>query len=165
MKRLLFAFPLVYLSIFGQSVIGAETMYIQSLKANVYASPSFSSKVISNADKGTAVRALAKQGNWYRIEVAQRTGWVLKHALSTKKPIEKVSLFGSFMNLFKSDNAKSRRRASYASTTVGIRGLTDDEKANMDQDVVAAYEAVDKMEAVTLSNEEVAQFISERPAR
>ena len=144
------------------NLMAAETMYVQSYKAYIYEKSSFSSRIVDEAKKGDKVNALAKRKNWLLIESGSKRGWVLGHTLSKRPPVEKVSFFDSFLGLFKSGSIKGRKRASVAYTTVGVRGLTDEEKRGMDQDEVAAYEAVDKMDELQIQEAELARFIEAR---
>jgi uncharacterized protein YgiM (DUF1202 family) len=134
----------------------ANTVYVQSIKSNIYAQPSFSSRVIAVAEKGEALDRVGAQGNWYRISRSGTSGWLLKHTVSDRKPAEKVSFFSSVFDFFRGKS--ERRRPSSVVSTAGVRGLTADEKAGMDQNVVAAYEALDRMEEVVVTDDELRTF-------
>ncbi len=144
----------------GGAAVAADTLYVQSVKTNIYASPDFSSQVIAVADQGEELRQIGRDGNWLRVVRGEQYGWVLQHTLSERKPAEKVSFFSSVFDFFKGKS--SRKRPSSVVSTAGVRGLTADDKARMDQKEVAAYEAVDQMESMHIRQEEVVQFMDAR---
>ncbi|MDJ0834021.1 MAG: SH3 domain-containing protein [Gammaproteobacteria bacterium] len=137
------------------SAQAAELMYVNSKKAKLYQQASFSAPVISGLSKGNEVEVLTTEGKWMRVKYAALNGWVPRYSLSKSKPSEEsVSFFNRIKSFFTSDN--KRARVSNVSTAGGVRGLSDGE---METSGNRDYESVEKMEQMTVSEQEVETFI------
>ena len=154
MKKLLAA-------IFSTSMLVAtayadeSVYYVQSNNATVRADASFSAKVIAKVEKGKALTVESKNGNWLKIKVDGKTGYISSFVVSNQKPLEK-------QGVIKADETQeiapsARRRASSFTSAAAARGLTNDEKSR-EGDTKADFKAVDKMESMKVTPTEVNKF-------
>lgn len=131
------------------------TYYVQSTNATVRAEPSFGAKVIAKVNKGQVLASTAKTGDWIKVKVDGKDGYISHLLVTTHPPLEKASIIKAEDQEIK---PTARRRASSFTSAAAARGLTDEEQK---QDGVAEksdYKALDKMESVKVTPEEVKKF-------
>lgn len=130
----------------------AESLYIQSAKAPLFAEASFSSERLNELTKGREVVALDIQKRWVQVQVAGLTGWIPALLVNSEPPLNKVTLIGSEAVTLEGE---ARRRASAVATAGATRGLTNEAaSSNLGFD----YSELQSMEALTISNRDVADF-------
>jgi hypothetical protein len=141
---------------FFHSVSNAETVYISSKQAKIYQEGNFSSQLVGKLKKSDSVEVVESKGIWIRVKNDNLSGWVTKYSVTSSPPIEiKVSIFARIKNFFRNEN--KRERIDLVSTAGGVRGLSEGEDGF---DNSKNYEAVEQMESIVVSAEEVDQFIS-----
>jgi uncharacterized protein YgiM (DUF1202 family) len=132
-----------------------DVYYVQSLKAKVMSGPSFKAGVLGEVGKGVKFAALAKEGSWIKINYNAKTGYVSSMLLSPHAPLEKMSLIkGEGTDIKQS----VRRRASTYTSAAAARGLTADDRRRLSRDEKVDYAALEKVEAFTVSADDVARF-------
>lgn len=62
-----------------------KNYYIKSSAVNVRAKSSTSSNVITTLTQNTQVKAVGEEGDWYKVEVNGKSGYILKSLLSANK--------------------------------------------------------------------------------
>ena len=130
--------------------------YVQSIKAKVLAGPSFKSRIIGEASKGTKFVSRGREGSWVKVVFYQNEGYVSSLLLSKYPPMNKLSVIkGDEVDIKRS----VRRRASTYTSAAAARGLTQDDRRRLSRDEKADYSGLDKMESFTISPEEVARFM------
>jgi hypothetical protein len=152
MKKI-FALALLAMS----TLCSAETAYIQSSQAKVYAEPRFDAAIIATLTKGAQVDTLQNRSRWQRISTGSVQGWVSTFLLAATPPLDKVSVLGDD-NPQLANNA--RRRASAVTTAGAARGLTETDRRRI-SDSGMNYVALDRLEKTTPSDSEVSHFIEE----
>lgn len=152
-KAILTAIVLWNVSALGQS------MFVQSVKAELRASPSNSAESRATLARGTEVNVLNTQGAWSEVEAGGKKGWCLKLFLSAHKPIGAAALE---KELAPSVEKSTRRRSSSYSTAASARGLMSDERTRQGREKYRSdYEAVDKMNQEKVPDEAVEKFNNE----
>ena len=63
----------------------AKNYYIKSSAVNVRSKASTSSDVVTTLTQNTQVKTIAEEGDWYKVEVSGKTGYILKSLLSENK--------------------------------------------------------------------------------
>lgn len=156
-----YLFPLTIVFIFiGTLVYGGEFLYVQSGKAKVFSDTSFDSKVIVELKRGDKVDVVGKEGNWYKVAIGGKKGFIAAFLLNSTPPLEKVRLTNHVVEKDFSDNPRSR--ASTQKTAVaGVRGLAQERRARLGKDEKVNYEALEKVESLNISEEELNLFVKE----
>lgn len=65
--------------------ITAKTMYINTTSVYVRKGPSTEQKVVDSLILNNAVKVIAENGDWYKVEVSGKTGYIAKRLLSDKQ--------------------------------------------------------------------------------
>lgn len=156
MKKQVLMFALFLPSILYVGLTHADALYyVQSSNANVRSNPSFSSKVIAKVAKGQTLTSISKDGSWIKVKVEGKEGYISSLLVSTHPPLEKQTII-------KADDEEirptARRRASSYTSAAAARGLTDEEKKREGIEESGDYKALDKMESLKVTPEEVSKF-------
>ena len=128
--------------------------YVQSTNATVRSGPSFGSKVITKVSKGQMLSSTSKSGDWIQVKIDGKEGYISHLLVTTHPPIDKTTVIKADEQEIK---PTARRRASSFTSAAAARGLTDEEKKREGVEK-ADYKAVDKMEAVKVTPDEVKKF-------
>lgn len=156
MKKLLTSLLVALLLPLTVTTALAETMYIQSKQAKLLSEPNFKSPSIIQLEKSTPVEVIMKKGRWTEVEFKGKRGWLSSFLLSTNPPINKV-------NILKGDNAdlskSARKRASSVTTAGAARGLSADERMRNSDLQQTDYTALEKIEEMAPSEEQIDKFI------
>ncbi len=135
--------------------LGAETYYVQSMKAKIMAAPSFKSAVLGEAAKGAKLVSTGREGSWLKVTFKAKEGYVSSMVLSTHPPMAKVGLIkGEEPDIKQS----VRRRASSYTSAAAARGLAADDRRRLSGDEKVDYGALEKIEAFTLGADDIARF-------
>lgn len=136
-----------------------ESFYVQSARAKVYSEASFSSKVITELTKGTTVSVIAKEGNWAKIVIAGKTGYLSHFLLGKNPPLDKVRLSDDKVSEQK-DNPRSRV-SQHTTAVAGVRGLAQERRARLGKNERVNYDALEKVESIKVDDEELKFFMKE----
>ncbi len=155
MKKYFFGIALL-VAVLGNSIaFGGDVYYVQSLKAKIMSAPSFKSPVLGEAVKGAKLVSSGKAGSWIKVSFKDKEGYVSSMLLSTHMPMEKIGLIRGE----ESDIKQSvRRRASTYTSAAAARGLAADDRRRLSKDEKVDYGALEKIEAFTLSADDVSRF-------
>jgi len=156
MKHLIYSFLAIATGLFSVSIGHAENFYfVQSETAQIMSQPSFKSEIVTQVGFGEKLSATGKVGNWVKVMVGSKAGYISTLLVSNHAPMKKVGIV-------KADGAEIdqgvRRRASSYSSAAAARGLTKDDRKRADEEGKADYAAVKKMESVTITDDEVTRF-------
>ncbi len=149
---------LIILAMAFASVVNAEQVYVGSKKAKLYRQASFSSPVVSQLAEGDPLEVLGSQGRWLQVRHMALNGWVPRFTTTRTRPREQKISFLDRIKRFFNSSTSNRSRVSVISTTAGIRGLNEEEGA---QGTERDFEAVERMEAMRVSEQEIDQFDKE----
>ncbi len=153
---------LTTLALWNFSAYG-QNLFVQSVKAELRATPSNSSPSQATLSRGTEVQVLKTQGPWTEVKAGGKTGWCLKLFLSPHKPIGAAALE---KELAPSVEKSTRRRSSSYSSAASARGLMSDERTRTGREKYRSdYEAVDKINQEKVSDEAVEKFNNEAKAK
>ncbi len=155
-KKLSILLAVVSLLAVSHGVWALDVYYVQSLKAKVMAEPSFKSKTLDELNKGTKLTSLGKVGSWIKVTYKTKTGYVSSMLLSAHQPMERLSLIKGEETDIKQS---VRRRASTYTSAAAARGLAADDRRRLSRDEKVDYGALEKVEAFTLSNDDVKRFM------
>lgn len=156
MKHPIYSSLIVLTGLLFVSISLAESLYfVQSETAKIMSQPSFRSDILAQVGFGEKLNATGKEGNWIKVQVGNKAGYVSALLVSSHAPMKKTGVV-------KADGAEIdqgvRRRASSYSSAAAARGLTKDDRKRADEEGKADYDAVKKMESVTVTDESVTRF-------
>jgi hypothetical protein len=157
MKKLFVSLAFVAMGILPTSVLSAQSeYYVQSIKAKVMSGPSFKSGIISEVSRGYKFISSGRDGSWVKVRIFNKNGYVSSLLVSTHPPFEKK-------RVIRGDEADIeqgvRRRASSYTSAAAARGLAQDDRRRLSKEEKIDYESLEKMEAFTLSSDEVTRFM------
>ncbi len=134
----------------------AVTLYVSSKQANLYKEANFNSELIARLRQNDAIELIEDKGIWMQVNYSDIFGWTSRYSVTSTKPsTEKASISSRLLNFFNNEN--KRDRLTLVSTAGGIRGFSSDES---DASGRKDFESVGKMEAATVSEAEVEQFVA-----
>ena len=156
MIKQLFMFMMFMPGILYVTLVHADSIYyVQSVNANVRSDPSFGSKVIAKVSKGQTLTSVSREGSWIKIKIDGKVGYISSLLVSTHPPLEKPTVIKAEDEEFK---PTARRRASSYTSAAAARGLTDEDKKHAGIEDKSDYKALNKMESVKVTPEEVKNF-------
>ncbi|MFQ9770346.1 MAG: SH3 domain-containing protein [Oscillospiraceae bacterium] len=78
-------------TVLPKKVFNEYVSYYTTAGVNLRSGPSTSYGKVQLVDRGTKVKAAAKEGNWTFVSVGSKFGWISSDYLSTKPPVEVTS--------------------------------------------------------------------------
>lgn len=139
----------------------AADLYVQSVKAPILSAPSLGSSKVGEAVKGELLKEIEKKGDWFKVGYKDLTGWVSRLLVGPKPPAGKVSVLEETEERIEKG---ARKRASAFATAAAARGLAE-ERARISDKYRVDFRGVEKMEAVSISDEEALRFLQEGVGR
>jgi uncharacterized protein YgiM (DUF1202 family) len=158
MKKQLMMFMMFLPAMLFATLAHADTAYyVQSTNATVRSDPSFGAKVIAKVTKGQMLTSTSKSGDWIKVKVDGKDGYISHLLVTTHPPLEKTTVIKAEEQEIK---PTARRRASSFTSAAAARGLTDEEQKHEGEGTAekSDYKALDKMEAVKVTPDEVKKF-------
>lgn len=138
------------------SLSQAETMYAKKNGVKVTAEKSPTSKVVGKLNTGDQVQVVKKAGRQYQVKLPSgKSGWVFKFKLTAKKPSGKSG--GSSLSGLTGKTRIAARESRAGGSIRGLKETTENyaERKHIDP---SHRRAVDKMEAFSVSDAELAKF-------
>ncbi len=148
------------LAAFVAGPASAETLYAQKGQVKVTIDKSPLSKAVATLETGDAVEVLEKSDRHYKVRAPNgKSGWVFKFKLSDEKPGGGKGGSGALSLLTGESTIAAREARSGGS----IRGLKEASGAYAtyakNKKIVPAHKlAVDRMDQLTITREELIQF-------
>ncbi|QEP44069.1 SH3 domain-containing protein [Ectothiorhodospiraceae bacterium BW-2] len=138
------------------ATLQAETGYIQSQQAPLFAQPAFNANKIATLNRGDEVTVVSRQTAWIEVTSGSQQGWLSKFMFTSHPPLNNLSpLDQSSVDL----NQSARTRASVVTTAGAARGLSADSEEETDRP--ANYDDLQQMEQLKLDAAEYQQFIDQ----
>ena len=155
-RKVLIRLALVSLSVFILAA-GYGSVYVQTAATKILKSPSFRSEQVAKVTKGTKLNLVEKKGRWYKVSYEGKIGWVSAMTVGSRMPMAKISI----TDKRRGDISKyARRRASVVTATAAARGLAQDDRRRLGDRGAADFVALERVEALSISNDELAGFIA-----
>jgi hypothetical protein len=73
------------------SMVAAETVKVKVKLANVRRAPDVESPVVSVVPEGTSLEVLGREGDWFKVKLAQGTGYVFARLVESERASEPVA--------------------------------------------------------------------------
>ena len=145
--------------LFIPAVVLAYDLYVQSVKAPVYAMPDMASGVLATYQKGTKLTGIESKGNWHMVKVDDGTGWVYRFLVSEQPPLDTEET-DALLNQYSDFSTNARRRPSSYTTAAAARGLREKDR-HFAEKYALDYEALKKVESFKITDQELASFIKQ----
>jgi uncharacterized protein YgiM (DUF1202 family) len=158
-RKILFAFILIMLC---PALSYSFDLYVHSVKAPIYATPSMSSEKLTEIPKGTKLTGTSENPSWYEVQYKNVNGWVYKLMVKKSPPMEKTGVFSRLKSLYHKIHTlreKSRRRPSSFTTTAAARGLREKRERFSDK-YQLAYTSLERLESIEISDNEALEFLT-----
>ncbi|MDY7035414.1 MAG: SH3 domain-containing protein [Thermodesulfobacteriota bacterium] len=130
-------------------------LYIHSVKAPLYQSPSIGSQKVTDVQKGEKLIGIQEKRGWYEVIYKNKKGWIYKLMARKIPPFDKKGLHEKDIEEL---SYKARRRSSAFTTTAAARGLKAKRKRFADKYQLDC-DALIKMESIQISDEEANDFL------
>ncbi len=151
MKRHLLLVSVILLCLPTAVFAKPKTLYVQVKSGDVRATPTDLGKLVGSAGYGTEMTIEESKGSWMKVasEDGKIAGWMHASLLTKKKISMKAS-----------DSAELA--ASSGEMALATKGFNSDvEAAFKNKNPGVSFEWVDKMEAIKVSDKEIAKFLKE----
>lgn len=155
--------PLIILLLLSLSLLAgvalAETLYVQAKTVKLRAGKTSLDSVVANLKFGEPLEVLRKDGIWLEVQTtAGKKGWIFAGKTTTVKPSSSEN-----DALARLGQSVRRTEAGDVTATAGARGLdkVSEGYANRTGITQRDRDAVDRMVAYRLSDQEVEDFLKE----
>lgn len=150
------ALSLMMIPVFCGELRATGMVYVQSVKAVLFAQPQLGAARIAEVAQGTALPVMTQQGAWYQVRYQMQELWVSHLLVADRAPGGKVSLLASNESDLSSG---ARRRASSFTTAAAARGLSADRRRLRGGYWTSDLSEVKTMEALKVTQSEVLEFL------
>ncbi len=136
----------------------AETVYVQAKTAQLRSGKTSLDAVVANLKYGDALEVTGKDGSWLQVRTSVGTkGWIFFNKVSSTKPS------GGSDTLAQLGRSMRRGEASGTTASAGARGLDKASEGYANRAGISQQdrEAVDRMTAYQLPDQEVEEFLKE----
>ena len=155
-KKLLFL--LTVCSLFFISVTHAladESLFVQPFRAKIFAKPTIASEVISTVDSGFQFVSSGKEGRWVKLNYKGKLGFIPSVQVAKTPPLGKSVVQGADAT----PKLSARARTSSSSAVVaGMKGLTYEDRARVTKGDQSDFDALDKVDGLKISPDELKAF-------
>lgn len=136
-------------------VIAEEFLFVQPFRSKVYAKPSIASDVLGSVDSGYKFSSAGKEGNWVKLDYKGKLGFIPAVQTAKTPPLGKAAVQSGEAG----PKLGARARTSSSSAVVaGMKGLTYEDRARVTKGERSDFGALDKVDALKISPEELKQF-------
>jgi len=130
----------------------SQTFYVKSNKGKIYDNPSLKGKEIAVGSRGKQVIFIESKGSWYKVEIDNIEGWILKFILSRKMVKTKLSVLNKKVDI----RSQARKRASVFTSAASARGLAG---SNLDLEYREDFDELKEIEKNQVDEQEGLIFI------
>ena len=155
-KNGLFLLVICFLTSFSfTSASAEESLYVQPFKAKIFAKPSIASEVLGSIDSGFRFVSTGKDGSWVKLLFNGKQGFIPAVQAAKTPPLGKSAA----QSPESAPKLGARARTSSSSAVVaGMKGLTYEDRARVTKGEQSDFEALDKVDAMSVSPDELKQF-------
>jgi len=142
-------------------------LYAQIEKAAVYLAPDLGSIKIFELEKGTKVTGIEQKGYWHKVAYKGKKGWIYRFLVKTMPPVNGQDVYGKISSQtgqYEDFANRARRRPSAYSSAAAARGLNEG-RLRFSAKYRLDYEALEKMEAVAITDSEAREFLGQGVAK
>lgn len=134
----------------GAAAAYGATLSVQVKSGEVRATPSFLGKIVARLPYGARVASSGAKGDWLSVSGGGAQGWMHRSALTNKKIVLKAG--ASDVNQYATSDELS----------LAGKGFNEEvEEAYKGQNPTVDFTWIDRMEAITVSQNDMRQFLRE----
>ncbi len=135
--------------------VAEESLFVQPFKAKIFAKPSIASEVLGLVDSGYKFVSSGKEGSWVKLAFKGKQGFIPLVQTSINPPLGR----NTAQSVDASPKLGARARTSSSSAVVaGMKGLTYEDRARITKGEQSDFEALDKVESLKISPDELKSF-------
>ena len=132
-----------------------EVIYVQPYRAKIFAKPSIASDVLDSVDSGYQFVSSGKDGIWIKLIYEGKQGFIPAAQVARTPPLGKNVVQG----LDNTPKLNARARTSTTTAVVaGMKGLTYEDRARITKGERSDFDALDKVDALKITQEELDSF-------
>lgn len=132
-----------------------DILFIQPFKAKIFSKPAISSEVIGTVESGFQFSSAGREGSWVKLVYKGKAGFVPSVQTAKTPPLGKAAVQSGEAG----PKLGARARTSSSSAVVaGMKGLTYEDRARVTKGERSDFGALDKVDALKISPEELRQF-------
>lgn len=135
-----------------------DVLFVQPFKAKIFSKPAISSEVLGTVESGFQFISTGREGGWVKLVYKGKAGFVPLVQTAKTPPLGKsVAQSGEA-----GPKLGARARTSSSSAVVaGMKGLTYEDRARVTKGERSDFGALDKVDGLKISPEELKQFLLE----
>lgn len=154
---LLVAITLLYLT-FTATAFSEESLFVQPYRVKIYAKPSIAAEVLGSADSGFQFVPAGREGSWVKLAFKGKQGFIPVVQTAKTPPLGKSASQAAEA----APKLGARARTSSSSAVVaGMKGLTYEDRARVTKGDRSDFEALEKVEALKITPDELKVFQQE----
>lgn len=135
--------------------VAADVLFVQPFRAKIFAKPSISSDVLGTVESGFKFSSAGKEGIWVKLVYKGKTGFVPSVQTARTPPLGKSMTHDGELQ----PKLGARARTSSSSAVVaGMKGLTYEDRARVTKGERSDFGALDKVDALRITPDELKQF-------
>ncbi len=136
----------------------ADPMYVQSERTALREEPFVGAEALEMLEQGTQVERLKQASGWYHVRHEGREGWLSRLTVSNRPPMDPQTIADGEQAR---EMNEARRRPSQVASAAAARGLTPEERERLSAREAADYAALERLEELRLTKEEIEAFEQE----
>jgi hypothetical protein len=141
--------------LFAATAFSEEVLFVQPYRAKIYAKPSIASEVLCLVDSGFQFVSIGKEGSWVKLAFKGKQGFIPAVQVAKNPPLGKSAAQGAEV----APKLSVRARTSSSSAVVaGMKGLTYEDRARVAKGERSDFGALDKVDALKISPDELKLF-------
>jgi uncharacterized protein YgiM (DUF1202 family) len=137
------------------TVFSEESLYVQPFRAKIFIKPSIASEVLGSVNSGFQFISTGKDGSWVKLDFEGKHGFIPAVQVAKSPPLGKSVVQGSETVPKLSVRA---RTSSSSAVVAGMKGLAYEDRARVTKDERSDLEALDKVDAMKISSDELGSF-------
>ncbi|HXE95811.1 MAG TPA: hypothetical protein VN642_05365 [Dongiaceae bacterium] len=141
-------------TLFAATAYSDESLYVQPFRAKIYSKPSLASEVLGQVDSGFKFVSTGREGNWVKLVVKGKQGFIPAVQTAINPPLGKSAAQGAES----APKLGARARTATTAVVAGMKGLTYEDRARVTKDELSDFEALDKIDALKISPDELKAF-------
>lgn len=151
----LFLSSLLLLFAVVSPVCAEDVLFVQPFKAKIFSKPAISSDVLGTVESGFQFTSTGREGSWVKLVYKGKAGFVPAVQTAKTPPLGKSAAQSGDT----SPKLGARARTSSSSAVVaGMKGLTYEDRARVTKGEHSDFGALDKVDALKITPEELKQF-------
>jgi len=132
-----------------------ESLFVQPYRVKIYAKPSIAAEVLGSVDSGYQFVSVGRDGNWVKLAFKGKQGFIPAVQTAKTPPLGKSAV----QTAETAPKLGARARTSSSSAVVaGMKGLTYEDRARVTKGERSDFEALDKVDELKITPDELRAF-------